>query len=48
MLNIVKYKKTSFPNSGHAHGLAKKLNHQFNTDEFAVYKLTGGELVVKD
>jgi hypothetical protein len=29
-----KYKKTSF---------SKKLNEMFNTDEFAVYKLTAGE-----
>jgi len=38
-----KYKKTSFSNPGHAHNLAKKLNDMFNTDEFAVYKLTAGE-----
>ena len=38
-----KYKKTSFSNPGHAYNLAKKLNDMFNTDEFAVYKLTAGE-----
>jgi len=40
-----KYKKTSFSNPGHAHNLAKKLNDMFNTDEFAVYKLTEGEKI---
>ena len=39
-----KYKKVSFSNPGHAHNLAKKLNDMFNTDEFAVYKLSTGEL----
>jgi len=39
-----KYKKVSFSNPGHAHNLALKLNDMFNTDEFAVYKLTAGEL----
>ena len=39
-----KYKKVSFSNPGHAHNLASKLNDMFNTDEFAVYKLTAGEL----
>lgn len=38
-----KYKKVSFSNPGHAHNLAEKLNAQFNTTEFAVYKLTTGE-----
>jgi hypothetical protein len=40
-----KYKKTSFSNPGHAHNLAKKLNQMFKTSDFAVYKLTSGELV---
>jgi hypothetical protein len=40
-----KYKKTSFSNPGHAHNLAEKLNELFKTDQFAVYKLTAGELV---
>ena len=39
-----KYKKVSFSNPGHAHNLASKLNDMFNTDQFAVYKLTAGEL----
>ena len=38
-----KYKKTSFPNPGHAINLAKKLNNQFNTSDFSVFKLTNGE-----
>lgn len=40
-----KYKKTSFSNPGHAHNLAEKLNELFKTSDFAVYKLTVGELV---
>ena len=43
-----KYKKTSFSNPGHAHNLAKKLNDMFKCNDFAVYKLTGGELVVEE
>ena len=39
-----KYKKTSFSNPGHAHNLAKKLNQMFKTNDFAVYKLTDGEV----
>lgn len=35
-----KYKKTSFSNPGHAYNLAKKLNLQFNTNEFKVVKLS--------
>jgi len=46
--HISKYKKTIFVNSGPAHGLAKRLNHQFNTEDFAVYKLLGGEQVFKE
>lgn len=38
-----KYKKVSFSNPGHAHNLAKKLNAQFNTSDFSVYKLTTGK-----
>jgi len=38
-----KYKKVSFSNPGHAFNLSKKLNQLFNCDDFAVYKLTGGE-----
>ena len=38
-----KYKKVSFSNSGHAFNLAEKLNKMFNTQDFAVFKLTSGE-----
>lgn len=38
-----KYKKVSFSNSGHAFNLAEKLNKQFNTKDFSVYKLVSGE-----
>jgi hypothetical protein len=40
-----KYKKVSFSNPGHAHNLAKKLNDTFKSKEFAVYKLSTGELI---
>ena len=40
-----KYKKVSFSNPGHEHNLAKKLNEMFKTKDFAVFKLTQGELV---
>jgi hypothetical protein len=43
-----KYKKTSFSNPGHAHNLAKKLNTLFDCDDFDVYMLKTGELVVED
>jgi hypothetical protein len=43
-----KYKKTSFSNPGHAHNLAKKLNNLFDTDEFAVYRLTEGTLEIEN
>lgn len=43
-----KYKKCSFSNSGHAFNLAEKLNKIFQTDEFEVYKLTGGKIVTED
>ena len=46
--NNSKYKKTMFVNPGPAHALAKKLNHRFNTKDFAVYKLLGGEQVFKE
>jgi hypothetical protein len=39
-----KYKKVSFSNSGHALNLAERLNKLFKTTEFAVYKLTNGEI----
>jgi hypothetical protein len=43
-----KYKKTSFSNPGHAHNLAKKLNQMFKTKDFAVVKLTHGDVVDED
>ena len=43
-----KYKKVSFSNPGHAHNLAKKLNEMFRSKDFAVYKLTHGEVVVEE
>lgn len=43
-----KYKKCSFSNPGHAFNLAERLNKLFKTDKFAVWKLTGGELVKED
>lgn len=43
-----KYKKVSFSNPGHAHNLAKKLNKTFNCNDFAVYKLTSGDIVEEE
>lgn len=43
-----KYKKVSFSNPGHAHNLSKKLNDMFKTQDFAVYKLTTGEVVKEE
>jgi hypothetical protein len=43
-----KYKKVSFSNPGHAHNLAKKLNELFKCEDFAVFKLTEGELVTEE
>jgi len=43
-----KYKKVSFSNPGHAHNLAKKLNEQFNCNDFTVVKLTEGTVVVPE
>ena len=43
-----KYKKTSFSNPGHAHNLASKLNEMFNSKDFAVHKLTTGEVVTEE
>lgn len=40
-----KYKKVSFSNPGHAFNLAERLNKIFSTDDFAVVKLTQGEVV---
>jgi hypothetical protein len=43
-----KYKKVSFSNSGHAFNLAEKMNKLFNTEDFAVYKLTTGEKLANE
>jgi hypothetical protein len=43
-----KYKKVSFSNSGHAFNLAEKMNKLFNTENFAVYKLTTGEKLANE
>jgi len=40
-----KYKKCSFSNPGHAINLAKKLNRQFQTNNFTVVKLIQGEQI---
>jgi len=40
-----KYKKVSFSNPGHAINLAKKLNEQFQTDQFSVVLLDKGKVV---
>jgi len=43
-----KYKKVSFSNSGHAFNLAKKLNVMFKCKDFAVYKLSSGDVVLEN
>jgi len=43
-----KYKKVSFSNSGHAFNLAKKLNTMFKCKDFAVYKLSSGDVVLEN
>jgi len=43
-----KYKKVSFSNSGHALNLADRMNKMFKTTDFAVYKLTVGEIFLED
>ena len=40
-----KYKKVSFSNPGHAINLAKKLNEQFQTDQFSVVLLDKGKVI---
>ena len=40
-----KYKKVSFSNPGHAINLAKKLNKQFDTDQFTVVVLDKGKQI---
>lgn len=41
----IKYKKSSFVNSGPAINLAKRLNKIFNTDKFTVVKFIKGEQI---
>lgn len=43
-----KYKKTAFAAPGHAFNLAERLNKLFKTDQFQVWKLTGGEIIQED
>ena len=43
-----KYKKVSFSNAGHAFNLSERLNKLFKTTDFAVYKLTVGELCTEE
>ena len=43
-----KYKKTAFAAPGHAFNLAERLNKLFKTDKFAVWKLSGGEIIQED
>ena len=40
-----KYKKVSFSNPGHAINLAKKLNSQFQCQDFTVVVLTSGTIL---
>jgi hypothetical protein len=46
--DIPRYKKTSFPSSGHAHALANRLNTQFKTDEFSVMIMNSATKHVKE
>ena len=43
-----RYKSVSFSNKGHAINLAKKLNKQFNTDEFTVVILSHAEVIYSE
>ena len=43
-----KYRKVSFANKGHCFNLAEKLNKMFKTDEFKVYELTAGKIIIED
>ena len=43
-----KYKKVSFSNSGHTFNLAERMNKLFDTDNFQVFKLTSGEVILED
>lgn len=39
------YPKSTYPTPGHAHNLADKLNKQFGTKDFWVYKIDNGRPV---
>jgi len=43
-----KYAKSSFSNAGHAFNLAERLNKLFKVEDFAVYKLAHGELIIEN
>ena len=43
-----KYKKVAFPNPGHAHNLADRLNKKFKSTRFEVVKLSDGEVIKQD
>lgn len=43
-----KYRKVSFSNSGSAFNLSEKLNKMFNTEDFSVYKLSTGVLIIEN
>lgn len=43
-----KYKKVSFSNQGHAINLCRKLNTQFKTNKFEVYRLMHGDCVFSE
>lgn len=40
-----KYAKTSFPTSGHAFRLAKRLNEKFSCEDFSVVVLVPGRVI---
>lgn len=40
-----KYRKSSFPNKGHAINLAKKLNEKYDTNKFYVVMLKNGNVI---
>ena len=42
-----KYRRTGFPSAAPAFNLADRLNRLFQTDKFAVHKLTSGEPIVE-
>jgi hypothetical protein len=40
-----KYSKSSFPEPGHAIRLARRLNQEFNTEDYTVVVLTQGRTI---